>query len=116
MKTSVLAAILWIGCLGLAVGQIGWGSFENYGIKEGLSQSSVTSILQDSNGFIWFGTSDGLNKYDGQKFTIYKNNYKDSNSLSDNGVFALLKEDSQNNLWILTADTQSSSQALLGKH
>jgi ligand-binding sensor domain-containing protein len=104
MRASILAAVFWIGCLGLATGQIGWGSFTNYSIKEGLSQSTVTSIFQDSNGFIWFGTTDGLNKYDGQKFTIYKTNYKDSNSLSDNWIVALLKEDSQNNLWILTSD------------
>lgn len=104
MKVRVLAFILWIGSVGLATGQIGWGSFTNYSIKDGLSQSTVTSIFQDSNGFIWLGTSDGLNKFDGQKFTVYKNNYKDPNSLSDNWIFALLKEDSNNNLWLFTAD------------
>ncbi|HEX2935961.1 MAG TPA: two-component regulator propeller domain-containing protein [Bacteroidales bacterium] len=104
MKSRVLAVVLWIGCLGPVFGQIGWGSFTNYSIKDGLSQSTVTSIFQDSNGFIWLGTSDGLNKFDGQKFTIYKNNYKDPNSLSDNWIFAILKEDSKNNLWIFTAD------------
>lgn len=104
MKASVLATILWLGCMGLVAGQIGWGSFTNFSIKDGLSQSSVTSIFQDSNGFIWLGTSDGLNKFDGQKITVYKNNYKDPNSLSDNWIFAILKEDSHNNLWIFTSD------------
>jgi ligand-binding sensor domain-containing protein/sensor histidine kinase YesM len=104
MKTRVLV-IFFSLCFSVTVaGQIGFGTFTNYGIKDGLSQSTVTSIYQDHNGFIWLGTSDGLNKFDGQKFTIYKNNYKNPNSISDNWVMSILTEDSENNLWILTAD------------
>ena len=75
--------------------------FEHLTIKEGLSQSTVYCILQDSTGFMWFGTQDGLNKYDGYEFTVYRHHPQDPNSLSHNEVFALY-EDSQGILWIGT--------------
>ena len=54
---------------------------------EGLSSSSVTSILQDSKGFIWIGTYDGLNRYDGYNFVQYKNSASDSTSISHNLIW-----------------------------
>jgi ligand-binding sensor domain-containing protein/serine phosphatase RsbU (regulator of sigma subunit) len=75
--------------------------FKHLTVVDGLSQSNVTSILQDSQGFMWFGTQDGLNKYDGYKFTIYQNNTGNPNSLSNNYVMAVL-EDRNNNLWVAT--------------
>ena len=51
--------------------------FEHLDINAGLSQNHIMSILQDSRGFMWFATRDGLNKYDGYKFTVYKNDAKD---------------------------------------
>lgn len=48
--------------------------FEKLSVEHGLSQSNVNTILQDSKGFLWFGTDEGLNKYDGYSFAIYKNN------------------------------------------
>lgn len=54
--------------------------FERISLEQGLSQSTVFCILQDSQGFMWFGTEDGLNKYDGYNFTIYKNNPEASKS------------------------------------
>ena len=47
---------------------------ENIKIEKGLSVNSVNCILQDTKGFMWFGTWDGLNKFDGYKFTVYKAN------------------------------------------
>ena len=75
--------------------------FEHLAVEHGLSHGSVTGILQDRKGFMWFGTNDGLNKYDGYKFTIYKNDPNDSLSLSDNWINALY-EDHLGELWIGT--------------
>ena len=61
--------------------------------KEGLSQSSVTKILQDRRGFMWFATRDGLNRYDGNAFVVYKHNPNDPWSLSANFVWDLMEDD-----------------------
>lgn len=70
---------------------------------DGLSARFVQAILQDRQGFLWFGTGDGLNKYDGYTFTIYRSNPDDPNSLSQNGINALC-EDRDGFLWIGTAN------------
>jgi signal transduction histidine kinase/ligand-binding sensor domain-containing protein/DNA-binding response OmpR family regulator len=69
--------------------------------NDGLSQSTILSMFQDTRGFMWFGTLDGLNKYDGYKFTLYRNDPKDSSSLSYN-IVKSINEDSAGNLWIGT--------------
>ncbi|MBU1680411.1 MAG: hypothetical protein KKD86_16430 [Bacteroidetes bacterium] len=76
-------------------------TFQHITIEDGLSQSSIFSILQDSKGFMWFGTTDGLNKYDGYNFTIYYSDETDSNSISGNSVTKLL-EGSEGFIWIGT--------------
>ncbi len=75
--------------------------FDSISVEEGLSQSSVLCIVQDSKGFMWFGTEDGLNKYDGYRFTPYKPEPRNPHSLSGNIIFAV-HEDSQKRLWIGT--------------
>ncbi len=75
--------------------------FEHLQTDVGLSQSNVLCILQDSRGFMWFGTRDGLNKYDGYKFTVYRNDPKDKNSISDNYIMDMI-ESSDGNLWLAT--------------
>ncbi len=75
--------------------------FEHIGTNSGLSQSNVISIFQDSRGFMWFGTRDGLNKYDGYKFTVYKNDAANENSLSHNAIYDMA-EDADGNLWLAT--------------
>ena len=75
--------------------------FENLSVEHGLSHPSVGPILQDHSGFMWFGTSDGLNRFDGHKFIVYKHNPKDSNSLSSSFILCLL-EDTDGILWIGT--------------
>jgi len=77
--------------------------FLHLDVAEGLSQGSVFAINQDYKGLIWIGTRDGLNKYDARKFTVYRNNPKDSASLSDNFIQSI-KEDSQKRLWIGTGN------------
>lgn len=76
-------------------------TFEQISIEHGLSQSIVYCILQDQKGFLWFGTEDGLNKYDGYNFTILRHDPHQPNSLSYNEIRALY-EDSSGALWIGT--------------
>ena len=71
--------------------------FEHISLIDGLSQSTVTSIYQDKEGFLWFGTGNGLNKYDGYSFTVYKHNPSDPNSLS-NGYINIIYNDTRGNL------------------
>lgn len=75
--------------------------FEHLQTDAGLSQSNVLCILQDSRGFMWFGTRDGLNKYDGYRFTTYRNNPKNKLSISNNYVPDII-EASNGDLWIAT--------------
>jgi PAS domain S-box-containing protein len=75
--------------------------FEHLGTDQGLSQSNVICILQDSRGFMWFGTRDGLNKYDGYKFTIYKNDPHNPHSISNNFIKSIL-ESKDGTIWIGT--------------
>jgi len=75
--------------------------FEHISIDQGLSHAGVQAILQDSRGFMWFATRDGLNKYDGYTITIYKHSQLDSLSLVDNHIRAIY-EDRKGKLWIGT--------------
>jgi len=86
-------------CSFCALAQKGNLKFEHLDINAGLSQNHVLCILQDSRGFMWFGTGDGLNKYDGYKFTVYKNDAKDSNSISNNFISGII-EDVKGNIWV----------------
>ena len=75
--------------------------FEHIGIEDGLSQSTFTVILQDRNGFLWFGTEDGLNRYDGYTFTVFKPDPENEFSISDRWIHALY-EDHAGNIWVGT--------------
>ncbi|WP_051291063.1 hybrid sensor histidine kinase/response regulator transcription factor [Pedobacter glucosidilyticus] len=85
----------------IAYGQL---SFDHISISSGLSQSTVLSIYKDSRGYMWFGTRDCLNRYDGRSIKIYKNNPKDSSSISTDDYIYSIYEDRSKNLWIGTQD------------
>ncbi len=101
MNTLVIIFTLLITFCSPVLAQKPSLKFQHLSLKEGLSQSTVNAILQDSKGFMWFGTQDGLNKYDGYKFTIYQHEPQNAKSLSHNEVFTLY-EDSVGTLWIGT--------------
>ncbi len=75
--------------------------FERISIDQGLSQNSLTALMQDRMGFLWIGTDDGLNRYDGYRFETLRNSPTELNSLSNNRIRALL-EDRDGILWIGT--------------
>lgn len=70
-------------------------------LKDGLSQGMIFDILQTSDGFMWFATKDGLNRYDGKNFVVYRNSPIDSFSISNDMVLKLF-EDKHHNFWIKT--------------
>ncbi len=76
-------------------------NFGHLTADNGLSSSIVTSILQDRQGFMWFCTYDGLNKYDGYGFTVYRHNPDDPSSIISNQIKSIY-EDAEGNLWIGT--------------
>lgn len=73
-------------------------SFSHLGVSEGLSQSTVNTIFQDSKGFMWFGTADGLNKYDGYQMKSYRN--QGNTSTLSNYIGEKIVEDAQGDLWV----------------
>jgi len=76
-------------------------NFEHILSDKGLSQNTIHCILQDSKGFLWFATEDGLDRYDGYKFTTYKNNPQDKSTISDNFIWTMY-EDKTGTLWVGT--------------
>lgn len=77
--------------------------FDHYSQDDGLSANKILDIYQDSYGFIWIATNDGLNRFDGYSFEIFKYNSKDSTSISDNHITAIT-EDTYGNFWIGTSN------------
>ncbi|WP_448700593.1 two-component regulator propeller domain-containing protein [Mucilaginibacter sp. AW1-3] len=80
---------------------IGQPSVDKLGLKDGLSNSEIRSIYQDQQGYLWFGTYDGLNRYDGYDFKVYRNHPGDDHSIIHNYVNAI-SEDGDHNLWVGT--------------
>ncbi|WP_218127137.1 two-component regulator propeller domain-containing protein [Catalinimonas alkaloidigena] len=77
--------------------------FESISIEQGLSQSSVQAVVQDQRGFLWIGTKDGLNRYDGYAFEVFRSVRGDSFSLSSSRIEALLV-DQDGDIWVGTND------------
>lgn len=75
--------------------------FESLTIKDGLSENTVNCIVKDTAGYMWFGTNNGLNKYNGYEFTVYRNNPKDSLTISSSLITCLFV-DSNGTLWVGT--------------
>lgn len=75
--------------------------FRHYEVEDGLSNNTVITALQDRYGFIWLGTSEGLNRFDGNSFKIYRHQANNRHSLKSNSVYCLY-EDKKGNLWVGT--------------
>jgi len=85
----------------ILLGQHIYPHFEQITSEQGLSNNRVNNTIKDSRGFIWIATADGLNRYDGYKFKIYRYDPSDSTSLADNFVYSL-REDRLGNIWVGT--------------
>lgn len=99
MKKALLALII-ITCVFTAEASRSL-PFLKYQVENGLSHNTVWCVLQDSYDFMWFGTSDGLNCFDGKNFRIFRSNSQDKNSIGNNFIQSLY-EDEQHNLWVGT--------------
>lgn len=105
---SILSYHVWVwlllfGCLSTSKAQTGFDkiSFRNITVEDGLSQSAVFAIEQDKSGYIWFGTADGLNRYDGYDFTHFRHNPSNQHSISDNFILCIEQAD-DGYLWVGT--------------
>ena len=96
-----IALVLMLCWQGGAAAQEGQLRFDRLTVEDGLSQNTVHAILQDRMGFMWFATEDGLNRYDGYEFTVYRHNLDDPDSLSSSDVYAVL-EDQLGRFWVGT--------------
>lgn len=93
--------IILLSCAFLKATSQSQVSFNHFNTAHGLSNGNVLSIFKDSEGIMWFGTEDGLNKYNGTSFEVFSHNPDDANSISSSIVFSVF-EDSELNLWVQT--------------
>lgn len=100
LKYSIFL-LLFMSIAAVLTGQKSVIRFKHYTTDEGLSQNMIDCILKDSHGFMWFGTWNGLNRFDGYSFTVFKQNSKDESSISNNFIYALC-EDKFGNIWVGT--------------
>ncbi len=88
--------------------------FTHFGVDKGLSQSVGNCVYQDSKGYIWFGTQNGLNRFDGYRFENFYHNFTDSFSLSDSWIYSIT-EDGTGNIWVGTKDGLNKLNVKTGK-
>ena len=101
IRSIVIAwlAFLSLNCFAQSVLRL-----QHINVGDGLSQSSVNYIFQDAHGFMWFATGDGLNRYDGKEFIVYKSRFNDTSSsnLKYRNINSNIYEDKNNRLWMST--------------
>ena len=103
MKTKHLLLTFFLYTTLLSAQNASGFQFRKYQVNEGLSENTVASIIQDKKGFLWLGTKDGLNKFDGINFTIYRNQEGNEKSLGNNFIKSIV-EGKNNELYIGTDD------------
>ena len=105
-----------LGCLFLIqTSSRAQANFSHLTTSDGLSHNTVQDLLQDRKGFLWFATTDGLNRYDGLNFQIYRRSLSDKRSLSSNEVTCLL-EDKKGRIWLGTRSGGISQFDSSGTH
>lgn len=99
MRKAILFSLCLLWAVSVSAGPREEPYFSHLGLDEGLSQLSVLAIFQDSDGFMWFGTRNGLNRYDGRRMVVYKHEDGHPESLIDSYILSLA-EDRRRRLWI----------------
>ena len=99
---KVVAVLLWWAVAAHVAHAASPARFARLSVEQGLSQSNVQAILQDRVGFLWFGTEEGLNRWDGYTFVVFKHDPGNASTLPDNLV-SVLFQDSQGRIWVGTA-------------
>ncbi len=102
---KVFGVLIWVLYINVfhALGIVREPRFKTYSTENGLSHDGVSCIVEDAEGFIWFGTWDGLNRYDGNKFVVYKSRPGDESTLKSNKIREIV-EDKRGYLWVKTYD------------
>ncbi|CAN5883071.1 sensor histidine kinase [soil metagenome] len=95
--------LAFVGINGISYAQTQRPKFESLSVEQGLSHHFAMTVMQDRKGFLWFGTGNGLDKFDGYHFTTYKFDPRDTTSLTKNQVFTLW-EDSEGIIWVGTSE------------
>lgn len=101
LKTILLPFLLLFSLSNLIRAEKNPFFFTQVGYESGLTESTITDLLQDTDGYIWIGTNNGLFKYDGYTCKVYRNRPNNPNTIHDN-VVSCLQEDSQQNIWVIT--------------
>ena len=96
---GIIYVVLLLGFTNACLAQL---SFDHLSVSNGLSQSTVLSIYKDSRGYMWFGTRDCLNRYDGKGVKIYRTDPEDPATISSDNYIYAVQEDKQKKLWIGT--------------
>ena len=103
LRVPICNFLLLLICYGSIFSQEIDPRIRYYSLEHGLSQVTINDLIQDKSGFIWLGTQDGLNRFDGQKFRHFKYSELDSTSISCNSITKLLA-DPNGNVWVGTLD------------
>lgn len=101
-KAWIITLLLLLSMRGISYAQSDSLRFEQLLTQQDLSHSSVWAICQDSEGFMWFGTLDGLNKYDGYNFTVFKPDPNDPEHSFQHNMISDIHEDRMGRLWVTT--------------
>lgn len=104
----VFAILMMLSSFNLQAQDLNAVRFQRYGVENGLSQTTVRDMYQDQDGFVWLGTQDGLNRFDGYEFRIYRNDPAKINTLGDNHIIAL-ESAGEKGFWV---GTQSGGLSL----
>src|SRR3990172_13233613 len=103
LRSAISLSACLLCCASPASADDGRFLFDRLTIENGLSQSNVKTIIQDRDGYMWFGTPDGLNRYDGDRLMVYRHDPDDlGNTLADNEITKLF-EDRDGRIWVAAA-------------